>query len=137
MISLKLHDFIERVSAAGCLSAGDVEHLRADILSAGIASRIEAEALLTLDRSVEGDDGWSAALASIIVEFVVWSRSPRGSVASEDALWLTTLLEMGGPSASAMAIAYGILDEAHHVDGTLLDFIMRGRQQARLMSVAA
>ena len=31
-----------------------------------------------------------------------------------------------------MNIAYAILDEAEHVDVALLDFIMRGRQQARL-----
>jgi hypothetical protein len=36
-----------------------------------------------------------------------------------------------------MAIAYAILEEAGHVDMALLDFIMRGRQQARLAQVAA
>jgi hypothetical protein len=36
-----------------------------------------------------------------------------------------------------MSIAYAILDEAGYVDVALLDFIMRGRQQARLSQMAA
>jgi hypothetical protein len=58
-------------------------------------------------------------------------------VASDDAHWLATVLEISGASRNAMNIAYGILDVARHVDGVLLDFIMRGRQQARLSQIAA
>jgi hypothetical protein len=71
------------------------------------------------------------------VDFMVWGLRPTGVVPGDDALWLTTALDIGGPTDTAMNIVYAILDETQHVDATLLDFIMRGRQQARLQSLAA
>ena len=71
------------------------------------------------------------------MEFVVWKQQPTGVVSNDDALWLATILDFGGPTKTAMSIAYAILDEAGYVDVALLDFIMRGRQQARLSQMAA
>ena len=68
---------------------------------------------------------------------MVWKRAPHGVVSNDDAFWLATVLEVSGPSPNAMNIAYAILDEAGYVDVALLDFIMRGRQQARLSQMAA
>ncbi|NBJ12357.1 hypothetical protein [Microvirga arsenatis] len=137
MLTDQLRDFIDRVSDRGHVSEDDVRMLEGEILRDGITSRLEAESLLALDRIVTAAEGWGTALARLIADFVVWKRAPQGAVSNDDALWLATLLEVGGPSPNAMAIAYAILDEAGHVDVALLDFIMRGRQQARLSQIAA
>lgn len=137
MMKDSLRDFIDHVTNSGHVSEDDVKTLREDVLAGGIASRIEVESLLALDRVLEAAESWGAALTKLVVDFVVWTRAPHGVVSNDDALWLATVLEVSGPSRNAMNIAYAILDEAGHVDVALLDFIMRGRQQARLSQVAA
>lgn len=137
MIKNNLRDFIENVTNANFISNEDVAKLQGEILVGGLVSRPEAEALLALDRSVPSAENWPPLLTRLVVEFVVWGQAPNGVVGTDDALWLATVLDVGGPSPTAMAIAYAILDEAGHVDVALLDFIMRGRQQARLSQMAA
>jgi hypothetical protein len=137
MMNDRLRDFIDSAIETRRVSDEDVRCLRDSILGAGITSRIEVESLLALDRAVEPDESWSAVLTKLVVDFVVWRRAPQGGVSNDDALWLSTVLEISGPSPNAMNIAYAILDAAGHVDVALLDFIMRGRQQARLSQIAA
>ncbi|MBA1156618.1 hypothetical protein [Microvirga mediterraneensis] len=137
MMKDQLRDFIDRISETRHVSDDDVTMLQGEILESGITSRIEVESLLALDRIVDAAESWGAALTKLVVDFVVWSRAPHGVVSNDDAFWLATLLEISGPSPNAMNIAYAILDEAGHVDVALLDFIMRGRQQARLSQIAA
>ena len=136
MMKDQLRDFIDRVTDTQRVSDDDVKRLQ-EILDCGITSRLEAESLLALDRVADAAESWGCALTKLVVEFVVWKRMPHGVVTTDDALWLATLLEVSGPSPNAMNIAYAILDEAGHVDVALLDFIMRGRQQARLSQMAA
>jgi hypothetical protein len=133
----QLRDFIDRIIETNHVSDDDVKILQGEILEGGIASRIEVESLLALDRVVDAVESWGTALTKLVVDFVVWKRAPQGVVSNDDAFWLATLLEISGPSPNAMSIAYAILDEAGHVDVALLDFIMRGRQQARLSQMAA
>jgi hypothetical protein len=137
MMKDNLREFIDNAVEHNMISADDVKTLTGEILADGIASRLEVESLLALDRTVEAEESWGAALTKLVVDFVVWKREPRGVVSNEDALWLATVLEVSGPSRNAMSIAYAILDEAGYVDVALLDFIMRGRQQARLNLMAA
>jgi hypothetical protein len=137
MLKDQLRDFIDSVTDKNHVSHDDVKVLQGEILQDGIMSRLEVESLLALDRIVSADESWGAALSKLVVDFVIWKRAPHGAVGNDDALWLATLLEISGPSPNAMNIAYAILDEAGHVDVALLDFIMRGRQQARLSQIAA
>ncbi len=137
MMKDQLRDFIDRIAETNHVSDEDVKMLQDEILAAGITSRIEVESLLALDRGVNATESWGAALTRLVVDFVVWKRAPHGVVSNDDAFWLATLLEISGPSPNAMGIAYAILDEAGYVDVALLDFIMRGRQQARLSRMAA
>jgi len=137
MIKNSLRDFIESAINNKYISAEDVKKLQRDILEDGIASRVEAEALLALDRTLEVHESWGPALTALVVDFMVWSLRPTGSVNNDDALWLTTALDVGGPTETAMNIVYAILDETRNVDAALLDFIMRGRQHARLQRAAA
>ena len=137
MMKDQLRDFIDRITETNHVSDEDVKMLQDEILKDGITSRIEVESLLALDRSIDAVESWGAALTRLVVDFVVWNRAPHGVVSNDDAFWLATLLEISGPSPNAMNIAYAILDEAGYVDVALLDFIMRGRQQARLSQIAA
>jgi hypothetical protein len=137
MLKDQLRDFIDSVTERGHVCDVDVAMLQGEILFEGITSRLEVETLLALDRAVTGVEGWGRVLTKLVADFVIWKRSPRGVVSNDDALWLATLLEISGPSSNAMDIAYAILDEAGQVDVALLDFIMRGRQQARLSQIAA
>ncbi|MGO4573686.1 hypothetical protein [Microvirga sp. 2TAF3] len=137
MINAKLREFIESVIDSKSISADDVKRLQRDVLADGIASKSEAEALLALDRSAEADATWGPALTALIVDFVVWGRRPTGTVDNDEAHWLATALDVVGPTGTALAIAYAVLDEMRHVDAALLDFIMRGRQQERQQRIAA
>jgi len=137
MMKDQLRDFIDRITETNHVSDEDVKMLQDEILKGGITSRIEVESLLSLDRSIDAVESWGTALTRLVVDFVVWHRAPHGVVSNDDAFWLATLLEISGPSPNAMNIAYAILDEAGYVDVALLDFIMRGRQQARLSRMAA
>jgi hypothetical protein len=137
MMKDQLRDFIDRIIETNHVSDDDVKILQGEILEGGIASRIEVESLLALDRVVDAVESWGTALTKLVVDFVVWKRAPQGVVSNDDAFWLATLLEISGPSPNAMSIVYAILDEAGHVDVALLDLIMRGRQQARLSQMAA
>lgn len=137
MLKDSLRDFIDNAIERNFISAADVTMLTNEILGEGIASRLEVESLLALDRTIEAEECWGAALTKLVVDYVVWKRVPYGVVSNDDALWLATVLEVSGPSRNAMNIAYAILDEAGYVDVALLDFIMRGRQQTRQSLVAA
>ena len=137
MMKDQLRDLIDRITEANHVSDDDVKMLQGEILDTGITSRLEVESLLALDRVVDAAESWGPVLTKLVVDFVVWNRAPHGVVSNDDAFWLATLLEISGPSPNAMSIAYAILDEAGHVDVALLDFIMRGRQQARLSQMAA
>lgn len=137
MLKNSLRDFIDGTVERNFISADDVKKLTGEVLGEGIASRLEVESLLALDRMIEAEESWGTALTKLVVDFVVWKRVPHGVVSNDDALWLATVLEVSGPSRNAMNIAYAILDEAGYVDVALLDFIMRGRQQARQSLMAA
>lgn len=129
MINSHLGEFIDRVTDNARITADDVKQLRRTVLENGISSRREAEALLALDRIVEADASWGEALADLMVDFVVWGARPTGYVTAEDARWLSMALDGGGPTETALRIAYAVVEEAQQVDEALLTFILRGRQR--------
>lgn len=137
MINDKLREFIEIAIDRQYISADDVEILRRDVLADGIVHRREAEALLALDRTVKADEAWRPVLTALVVDFVSGCLRRSETVPGGDTIWLATALDVSGPTETAMNIAYAILSEIRHVDAALLDFIMRGRQQARLGQLAA
>jgi hypothetical protein len=129
MIKSNLREFIESVVENKRITAVDVRHLQRNVLEDGVASRDEAEALLALDRTLDADESWGEALVSLLVDYVVWGARPTGKVTAQDARWLASVLDVGGPTANAMQIAYAVIEEAQDIDEALLDFVMRGRQQ--------
>lgn len=137
MVRQKLRYFVGNVTTKKFISASDVKLLECHVLEGGIFNRHEAEELLALDRSVEAHETWAPLYTRLVVNFVVRRTLPSGSVTADDALWLTSALDLGGPTETAINIAYAVLDEAEHVDIAVLDFIMRCRRQTRLQKLAA
>ena len=120
MISPTLHAFVDRVIAAGRISAADVRHLHREILPDGIPSRAAADALLALDRTLEADPLWLDLLTPAVVNYAVWGSRPTGVVNAETANWLLTALTIGEPTPTALRILQEILSEAQEIDPTLL-----------------
>ena len=128
MIKNSLRAFVNRALEHKHISAEDVKELRRDILSDGLSSHEEADALIALDRvAVPADGSWAEFLVETVVEFAVWTSRPTGYIDRETARWLvTTLSGRAGPTATAARIAFEIVREAETVDETLLAFVMRG-----------
>ena len=55
------------------------------------------------------------SIVTFIVNFVVRRTLPSGTVTADDALWLTSALDLSGPTETTINIAYLILDRAEHV----------------------
>jgi hypothetical protein len=125
MINPSLDLFAATLIEAGRIRSGDVKRLQRDLLPDGISSRAEAELLLRLDQSVRRPDpAFSAWLVAAMVDFVVWSTRPTGSVDRETAEWLVTELMGGrGPTRTAHLIAGEIVREAQDVDEALLSWV--------------
>ncbi len=126
MIKAQLRDYIERVVAAKTIDARDVRDLQRDVVADGLTSRLEAEALLALDRSLPSDESWGDALVALMVDFVVWGSRPTGRVPAETAAWLITAFTCGEPTGTALQIARAIVAAAQEVDPDLLLFVHRG-----------
>ena len=129
MIKSSLREFVDRVADKTAIGEEDVKFLCQTVLEDGLISRHDAEMLLALDRSHDTDPSWGDALVALMVDYVVWGTRPTGLVAAEDARWLAAALELGGPTETAMRIAYAVIEEAHDIDESLIQFIMRGRQR--------
>jgi hypothetical protein len=136
MIKSSLREFIDRVADKKAIGEDDVKFLCQTVLEDGLISRQDAETLLALDRSHETGPDWDDALVALMVDYVVWGTRPTGRVAAEDARWLAAALELGGPTETAMRIAYAVIEEAHDIDESLIQFIMRGRQQSQRILAA-
>jgi hypothetical protein len=117
MSNNSLSEFVEKALVKGRISFGDVRRLQRDILPDGLASRADAELLLTLDgRLGKVDAAWERFIVRTIVDFVVWSERPTGIVDEDTAEWLARrLAETSGSRARArsVAIAREIAEEAH------------------------
>ena len=131
MIKSQLRDYIERVIAAKQIDACDVRDLQRNVVADGLVTRLEAEALLALDRSLPSHESWGDALVALMVDFVVWGSRPTGKVTAEDARWLVAALEIGTPTGTALRIAHAVLDEAEQVDEALVSMVLRSRQRTQ------
>jgi hypothetical protein len=131
MIKSSLGQFVDRVNDNKHIAAADVKVLLRSVLEDGLISHEEAETLLALDGTYEAHESWGEALVALMVDYVVWGARPTGAVTTEKARWLAAALELGGPTETAMRIAYAVVEEAQTTDEALVEFIMRGRQAAK------
>src|SRR3712207_1635040 len=110
MFTAELHTFINQVIDNKRITAGDVKHLKTGILEDGIGSRVEADALLALDRTLDSDPSWAEFLTAVMVDYVVWGARPTGRVPAETAAWLVTTFTCGEPTGNAVRIARAIVE---------------------------
>lgn len=135
MINANLHHFIDRVIDNKAITQDDVRDLQRNILTDGIGSRAEADALLALDRTLDAHASWGDFLVTVMVDYVVWGSRPTGRVPSAKAAWLVTAFTCGEPIGNGVRIARAIVAEAQEVDPELLLFARWGT--SGYMSVAA
>ncbi len=126
MFTAELRTFINTVISNRQITAEDVRHLKSCILEDGIDSRLEADALLALDRISDADASWAEFLTAVMVDYVVWGARPTGRVPAETASWLVTAFTCGEPTGNAVRIAQAIAAEAQEVDPELLFLARRG-----------
>ena len=126
MFTPELRAFINTVIDNKRITADDVRHLKSCILQDGIGSRLEADALLALDRTLDTDPSWADFLTAVMVDYVVWGSRPTGRVPAEKAAWLITAFTCGEPTGNGVRIARAIVAEAQEVDPELLLFARWG-----------
>ena len=126
MFTPELRAFINTVINNRQITAEDVGHLKSHILQDGIGSRLEADALLALDRTLDADPSWAEFLTAVMVDYVVWGSRPTGRVPSAKAAWLVTAFTCGEPPRNGVRIARAIVAEAQEVDPELLLFARWG-----------
>ncbi len=126
MFTPELRTFINTVLDNRRITAEDVRHLKSSILQDGIGSRLEADALLALDRTLDTDPSWAEFLTAMMVDYVVWGSRPTGRVPAEKAAWLVTAFTCGEPTGNGVRIARAIVAEAQEVDPELLLFARWG-----------
>jgi hypothetical protein len=131
----ELRTFINTVIDNKRITAEDVRYLKSCILENGIGSRLEADALLSLDRTLDTDPSWAEFLTAVMVDYMVWGSRPTGRVPAEKAAWLVTAFTCGEPTGNGVRIARAIVAEAQEVDPELLLFARWGT--LGYMSVAA
>ena len=123
MIRVSLRFFASRVLKTKRMDKGDRRTLERVIFSDGVRSRVEAEILLQLARTIrENDSAWIDFVAAAIVDFAVWGSRPTGYVDPDMADWLIAVLTEGGATALTRRIAREITREAHGVDRRFIDF---------------
>ena len=124
MIRVSLRFFASRVLKTKRMDKGDRRTLERVIFSDGVRSRVEAEILLQLARTIrESDSAWTDFVVAAVVDFAVWGSRPTGYVDPDMADWLIAVLTEGGATALTRRIARDIVKEAHGVDRRFTDFI--------------
>jgi hypothetical protein len=124
MIRVSLRFFASRVLKTKRMDAGDRRTLERVIFSDGVRSRVEAEVLLQLARTISEDDpAWTDFVVAAIVDFAVWGSRPTGYVEQDMADWLIAVLAEGRMTALTRRIAREIVKEAQGVDPRFGDFL--------------
>ena len=97
----------------------------------GLGQDGEIELLVSLGGIARLDDGWPGYLATTVSEFVLSTADPPGVVYGEAAAWLVTAFS-GVRSKTAAAIVHAVVNDAQHIDETLLAFVKGGAKRPTL-----
>ena len=117
MPSPSLRQFVEHALEARRIRFGDLQRLRRDVLPGRIASREDAELLLSLDRSSRNADrDWGDYLVAAVRDFVIWGMEPIGAVDANKAAWLLATVSEGGLTRNGRAIFREVTREARLID---------------------
>lgn len=108
-------DVVTALVRKKAVTSADVAALRHEILEDRPLSRIDIEALFTLDRVARPQcDAWYQFLVEMVTDHVVWDARPTGIVDTAQAEWLLRRVD-ASKTLSSFAILVAILDEAHRV----------------------
>ena len=117
MHSPTLRQFDDHALESRRIRFGDLQRLRRDILPGRIASREDAEMLLSLDRSIRNADrDWGDYLVAAVRDFVIWGMEPVGAVDADKAAWLLATVSEGGLTRNGRAIFREVTREARLID---------------------
>ena len=127
MIGHELREFVDCVLESREITAVDLKMLQQDVLGEDLITREVIDVLVALDRAIKNQaPGWADYLVALTVDFAVWTSRPTGIIDRDAAHWLvTTLSAGGGPTPTALRIAFEIVREADGCDEALLTFAMR------------
>ncbi len=127
MIGHELREFVDCVLEKQEITAEDLRMLQQDVLGEDVITRESIDVLVALDRAVKCQaPGWADYLVALTVDFAVWASRPTGIIDRDAAHWLvTTLSAGGGPTPTALRIAFEVVREADGCDEALLTFAMR------------
>ena len=123
MNNTPLSEFAGRLRAKNRINFADVQRLQRDVLPDGIASRADAELLISLDRNVSRSNSeWERWLVAMVVDFVVWTERPTGVVHEDTAFWLAAALKGKGARATKTGrlIAREVVQEAEAFENEAL-----------------
>ncbi|KQT84841.1 hypothetical protein ASG51_01855 [Methylobacterium sp. Leaf465] len=132
MINLSLQVFCNRIVAADCITAEDVQILAREILPDGFVCRDEADMLIALERIVTfADTSFGDYLVASVVDFAVWGERPTGYIDAGVAAWLVGSLRAGsGPTRLAARLAREVVREAQASDEALIAFALAANRAA-------
>jgi len=98
MINERLQDFAARATALGHVSFGDVRRLERDYLPGGIATREDAEIVISVHASlVRADKAWAQWLVPALAQFVMSQQ-----IADAERAWVDGMLA-ASPAGAALA----------------------------------
>ena len=124
----------DKIGGSRRITFGDLQRLRREIGPDGIESREEAERLIVLERGHGRlDHGFADWLVAAMVDFVVWSGRPTGTVTEDDARWLAAILTdgRGRPAGeTASRILRGIATEAQVFENDALAILATAARTA-------
>lgn len=90
-----------------------------------LATYEQAQAMIRQDRLADAQDAeWSAFFIESMVEFLVWSRSPAGTISTDDLDWLAAELAQG-VSPTLPALLFALVRELNEVPERLTAMALR------------
>jgi hypothetical protein len=119
--------FARKVSTNGRLLFADLRRLQRDILPNGIATREEAEILLSLDHLGRLDQAWLPYLVDAVTTFV---SAEAPNLETDTRAWLVQVLQSAQPKTAA-AIVWALAREGCPLGEDLAPFARRSGKRLR------
>lgn len=111
----------------GIATPDDVLRMRKDVFRDGIVSENEADALFSLNNSLnEACEEWNEFFIEALTEFTVFQLAPIGYVSVENSAWLMDAISSDGvvQSATELELLVKIMARAKSCPPTLVQFTM-------------
>ena len=107
------------------VSDDEVLFLRREVYGDGVVSRVEANELFRLDRSIDRkSDAWVAFFVEAVADYLVNQERPKGHVSDENAEWLVASISADGivDHHSELELLVRVIETARGVPVSLAGF---------------